>query len=70
MSNLVTRVLPRINILKALTGTFWGEQKETILNTYISLIRSLFMDASPIWFPNTSPALIQKLKLSKTLTSA
>ena len=28
----------------------------------MSLIRSLFMYVAPIWFPNTSPSLIQKLQ--------
>ena len=28
----------------------------------MSLIRSLFMYATPIWLPNTSPSLIQKLQ--------
>ena len=50
-----------INILLTLTGTNCGQQKETILITYLSLIRFLFMYADPIWFPNTSPSLIQKL---------
>ena len=48
--------------IKALTGTNWGQQKETILVTYKSVIRSLFMHAAPIFFPNISPSLIQKLK--------
>ena len=42
----VTRALPRINILKGLTGTNWGQQKETILITYKFLIRSLFTSLS------------------------
>ena len=42
-------------------------QKEIILITYMSLIRSLSMYAAPIWFSNTSPSLIQKLQ---TLPSA
>ena len=48
VKSLVTRALPRINILKSLTGTNWGQQKETILITYKSLIRFLFMHAAPI----------------------
>ena len=51
-------------ILKALAGTHWGQQKETILITYMFLIQSLFMHAAPIRFPNTSPSLIQKLQNS------
>ena len=31
---LVTRALPRTNIVKATTGINWGHQKETILTTY------------------------------------
>ena len=62
VKSLVTRALPHINILKALTGTNWGQQKETILITYNSLIRSLFMYATPIWFSNTSPSIVQKLQ--------
>ena len=49
--------LPRINILKVPTGTNWSQQKEIMLTTYESLIRSLFIYAAPIWFPNTSPSL-------------
>ena len=48
VKSLVTRALPVINILKASTGTNWGQQKETILITYMFLIQSLFMDAAPI----------------------
>ena len=62
VKSLVTRALPHINILKVLTGTNWGQQKETILIIYKSLIWSLFMYAALIWFPNTSPSLVQKLQ--------
>ena len=63
MSNLQSpgASLPRINVLKAITGTNWDQQKETILITYMSLIHSLFIYAAPIWLPKTSPSLIQKL---------
>ena len=36
--SLITRVLPRINILKVHTGTNWGQQKETILITLIRYV--------------------------------
>ena len=62
ISSLITRAAPRINILKALAGTNWGQQAETIALTYKSLIRSLFMYAAPIWFPNTSPTNINRLQ--------
>ena len=52
VKSLVTRALPRINILKALIGTNWGQQKEIILITYKSLIGDKYF----------SPSLIQKLQ--------
>ena len=58
----VKKAKPRLNILKLLTGTNWGQQKETILITSKSLIGSLFTYAAPIWFPNTSPSSISKLQ--------
>ena len=62
VSSLISRVFPRLNLLRALTGTDWGQQKETLLTTFISLIRSLFTYDAPIWFPNTSQSNIQKLQ--------
>ena len=38
------------------------QQKETILITYKSLIRSIYMNAAPIWFTNTSSFLAQKVQ--------
>ena len=59
----LTRVTKRTPfVLMALTGTNWGQQKETIIITYNSFIQSLFMYAAPIWFPSTSPSHIQKLQ--------
>ena len=52
----------RLSILKALTGTNWGQQKETIVATYKALIDSLFSYASPIWFPNASVSAVEKLQ--------
>ena len=60
--SIVSRASSRLNILRALAGTFWGQQKETLLITFKSLIRSLFTYATPIWFPNASPSSIQKLQ--------
>ena len=51
----------RIKILKAFAYN-WVQQKETIITTYISLIRSFFMYAALIWFPNVSSFLVDKLQ--------
>ena len=52
----------RLTLLKALTGTSWGQQKETIIATYKSLIESIFSYAAPVWYPNASRTSIQKLQ--------
>ena len=43
------RVSSRNNILKALAGTSWGKQKETLLMTYRSVGRSIINYAAPVW---------------------
>ena len=62
ISNIISRATPRLNILKALAGTNWGQQCETIAITYKSIVRSLFLYAAPIWYPNTSPSNINRLQ--------
>ena len=62
VASIVSRATPRLNLLKALAGSTWGQQMETIVLTYKSLIRSLFTYACPIWFPNSSRSSIQKLQ--------
>ena len=60
---LVKKTKQKIPLLQALTGTDWGQQKETLVITYQALIDSLFSYAAPIWFPNTSVTNINKLQL-------
>ena len=48
------RASSRLRLLKALTGTGWGQQKETLLVTYKALIRSIMSYAAPVWYPNVS----------------
>ena len=43
------RVFSRNNILKALAGTSWGQQKETLLMTYKAVGRSIINYAAPVW---------------------
>ena len=62
---IIKRIAPRINILKALTGTNWGQEKETLLITFKSLIRSLWTYAAPIWYPNASNTAINKLQIQQ-----
>ena len=56
------RAKQRLSLLKALTGTSWGQQKETLIATYKALIDSLFSYAAPIWYPNASKTSVNKLQ--------
>ena len=46
------RVFGKNNILKALTGTSWGQQKETLLIAYKAVGRSIINYAAPVWSTN------------------
>ena len=44
----------RLRILSALPGTRWGQQNETLLDTYKSLIHSIiFCYVAQVWYPKT-----------------
>ena len=46
------RVSSRNNILKALSGTSWGQHKETLLMTYKAVGKSIINYAAPVWSTN------------------
>jgi hypothetical protein len=50
----------RIPVMKALAGTDWGHDMETLLLTYKMLVRPTFTFGSPIWYPNTSATNLKK----------
>src|SRR3989441_6816734 len=54
-----------IRILKALTSTSWGKQKETLLATYKTLILPVIEYASTIWSPIISDTNLQKLQTTQ-----
>ena len=56
------RARSRLNVLKSLAGSTWGQQKETLLITYKALIKSVLSYAAPIWFPNASQTAIAKIQ--------
>ena len=41
----------RLNVLKSLAGTDWGQDKETLITTYKATTRSVLEYGSPIWSP-------------------
>ena len=51
-TNVKSRVKSRNNILKSLSGTTWGLEKETLLTTFKAIGQSVIDYCSPIWAPN------------------
>jgi hypothetical protein len=61
--NSSSKASSRLRILKAVAGTSWGYETETLINTYKSLIRPILNYAAPIWYPAAKPSNIQKLQV-------
>ena len=59
---VTNRVSKRNSVLKALAGTNWGQQKETLLLTYKALGRSIANYAAPVWNTNASDTSLEKIQ--------
>ena len=59
--HVANRVSKRNNFLKALAGTNWGQQKETLLLAYKALGRSIANYAVPVWSTNASDTGLGKI---------
>ena len=59
------KVIDRTNILKALTSTKWGMQKEPLMQTYNALGKSVLSYAPPVWSPNLAPSHFNKLQTAQ-----
>ena len=59
---VANRVSKRNNVLKALAGTNWGQQKEMILLTYKALGRLIANYAAPVWSTNASDTSLGKIQ--------
>ena len=59
---VANRVSKINNVLKALAGTNWGQQKETLLLTYKALGRSIANYAAPVWSTNASNTSLGKIQ--------
>lgn len=51
-----------LNILKQLAGSKWGQDKQTLINTYKSICRSTLEYGALIWAPNAKDTHWQKLQ--------
>jgi hypothetical protein len=60
--NTYTTASKSINILKALTSTSWGKQKETLVATYSAITRPILEYASTVWSPLISNTNMNKLQ--------
>ena len=59
------RVSGRNNILKALAGTSWRQQKETLPMTYKAVGRSIINYAAPVWSPNLHDTNYRKIQYTQ-----
>jgi hypothetical protein len=59
------KVRQRNNILKALAGSTWGRDRETLLLTYSAIGRSVAEYAAPIWAPVACDAAWDSLQVAQ-----
>jgi hypothetical protein len=52
----------QLSILKAVSCTDWGFDKETLLLTFNAMIKPTFTLGAPIWFPNMNPTNVEKMQ--------
>ena len=57
-----TKSKQTLKLIKAISGTNWGQQKETLVNTYKQYTRPILEYASPAWAPIISETNITKLQ--------
>jgi hypothetical protein len=60
---IAARASKHIEILKALAGFTWGQDRKTLLLTWKALIKPILDYCAPIFKPNTSATNIQKLQV-------
>ena len=56
------RIDKRNNMLKALAGSSWGQEKETLLLTYNALVKYIANYAAPVWGTNASDSSFKKIQ--------
>ena len=61
--NISVQAHKPLQIIKALTATGWGKQKETLMAIYKAVMRSALEYAHSVWSPNASSTSINKLQV-------
>ena len=61
--NISVQAHKLLQIIKALTATGWGKQKDTLMATYKTVLRPALEYASSIWSPLASSTSINKLQV-------
>ena len=51
-NNIAANAHQRNNVLKALAGSIWGCDKETLLTTYHAIVCSILSYCCPVWTPS------------------
>ena len=65
VSNTKTKILAQNNILKALSGSTWGKEKEVIINTYKATGQSHLNYCCPLWTPSISKTSWDELQVAQ-----
>ena len=61
-NNIAVRVQQRNNVLKALAGSTWGCDKETLLTTYQAIGRAILSYCCPVWTPSPKDTIWSRLQ--------
>jgi hypothetical protein len=61
--NIIDKANNGLNMMKALTSTTWGKQKETLVTTYKTIIRPALENANTIWSPTVCKTNLEKLQV-------
>ena len=62
-ANIARKASSRLNVIRALSDTSFGHDKECLTATFKSLVRPLLDYAAPIVFPNYSASSIRRLQI-------
>ena len=63
VSNITNKSLHKLNAMRSLTGTTFGQQKETLCIVYKQYIRTILNYVSTAWYPTISETNLKKLEI-------